>query len=353
MSKIDAFIEGIKQSFNDREFPFLQKQLKRGLATQPYKNLRILHNIPFTKETILKLEILYAGGADLVVTSPSFMVVDEALKKDFIEAGGKWMDLDALQGEVFDVVLDCAAEILDVVEPRIGTVEITGTGTNKYEAANLNYPTISVDQSAVKYLEGVLGTGEAFVRAFLELTNTILDHQKIMIFGYGKVGKGIVHHLKSYTNQIVIVEKDPTKLEEAKAAGLLALDADNSRLVEQHAAESFAIVTATGRENIISDNYNKAAFTANYLVNMGGDDEFGDQFDSSEVMCEKQPINFFIDKPTLMRYLDPVFYAHNLGIDLLLYSNLEKGLHPFPSFIAEEIVSEWKSIFKESECCAL
>lgn len=351
MDKITSFIKSVKRSFNDEQFPFLQRQLERAHTTKPYQNLRLLHHIPFTKETILKLEILYAGGADLVVTSPSFMVVDEQLKQRFIDAGGTWMDYNTLKGERFDIVLDCAAEILNVVEPRIGTVEITGTGTNKYEAAALNYPVISVDQSAVKYLEGVLGTGEAFVRAFLELTNTILDNQKIMIFGYGKVGKGMVHHLLEHTNHIVVVEKDRVKLEEAKKAGLLTVESDNKLLVEQHASEAFAIVTATGRENVISDHYDKNAFTANYLVNMGGDDEFGYQFDASEVMCEKQPINFFIDKPTLMRYLDPVFYAHNLGIDLLLYANLDKGLHPFPSFIAEEIVSEWKSIFKESECC--
>lgn len=349
MNNIYAFIKKVKQTFEGSQYPFLQKQLQRVQTSQPYKGLRVLHHIPFTKETILKLEILYAGGAEVVVSSPSFMAVDEQLKADFIQAGGTWMDLAVLEGQMFDIGLDCAAELLGVLQPRIGTVEITGTGTNKYQDAALDYPVISVDQSKIKYLEGVLGTGEAFVRAFRELTQENIDNQKIMIFGYGKVGRGIAYHLQPYTNQVIVVDKNQEKLQQALEAGYEVILADNASKVEAAASNAFAIVTATGIENVISDHYNKKAFTANYLANMGGDDEFGYQFDAKEVMCQKRPINFFIEKPTLMRYLDPVFYAHNLGIDLLLYANLSKGLHPFPSFLAEEITAEWTSIFKEKD----
>jgi adenosylhomocysteinase len=83
----------------------------------------------------------------------------------------------------------------------------------------------------------------------------------------------------------------------------------------------------------------------NDFIEAGG--KFGFQFTDDEILCKKKPINFFISTPTMIRYLDPVFYAHNLGIDILLYSNLENGLHPFPGFLAEEVIQYWTTIFKE------
>ena len=347
MNTILNFIQSIKQEYKPGEMPFLAKQLTRANSEKPYKNISILHNIPFTKETLLKLEILYAGGANIVVSSPSFMEVDKNLVDSFVASGGNWQKEVDFSNQTFDFHLDCAAELITKNPPRIGTVEITGTGTNKYGAAQLNYPVISVDQSTIKNLEGVLGTGEAFLRAFEELTTQDTTNQSFMIFGYGKVGKGIAHYLKKRTNHIVIIEKDKANIESAKNAGFECYSSDNKTKIESLASTVFAIVTATGIDNVISDNYDCTKFKAKYLANMGGEDEFGYSFEAEKIMCQKRPINFFVDKPTLMRYLDPVFYAHNLGVDILLYGNLSNGMHPFPSFISEEVVNEWGTIFNE------
>lgn len=349
MESIHQFINEQKGYFDKGQYPFLQKQLKRVAKNLPYKGLRILHNIPFTRETIVKLETLYVGGADLVVTSPSFMEVDRELVYQFVQAGGDWVPIEKIRHQSFDITMDCAAELLDKTSPSIGGVEITGTGTNKYKAAEIDYPVISVDQSKIKHLEGVLGTGEAFVRAFLELTQENIKGKKMMVFGYGKVGRGIAHHLKNYTQDITVVEQKQEHIAQAFHAGFKVLSADDQKNVEASASQMFAIVTATGIKNVISDRYNPKAFKAKYLANMGGEDEFGYGFEKKGVMCEKRPINFFVDQPTLMRYLDPVFYAHNLGVDLLRFARLDNGVHPFPSFLAEEIVAEWESIFNEKE----
>ncbi len=348
MNSIIKFISTIKNEYANFEMPFLNKQLQRMLINKPYKGLTILHNTPFTKETILKLEILYVGGANLTVTSPSFMEVNTDLVQAFIKAGGRWKQLNEITNETFDFHLDCAAELMDRNPPKIGTVEITGTGTNKYESIKTNYPIISVDKSKIKNLEGVLGTGEAFVRAFETLSNEDISDKKFMVFGYGKVGKGIAHYLKLKTKNILVIDKIPQNVEKAKLAGFESYLSDNKSKIENLASEMFAIVTATGIKDVISNNFNSDYFKGSYLVNMGGEDEFGFSFKTEDVMCEKRPINFFIEKPTLMRYLDPVFYAHNLGIDLLLYANLSNELHSFPKFISEEVVNDWVSIFNEN-----
>ncbi len=347
MEKILNFIQTIKKKYLLEEMPFLSKQLKIASIEKPYKGLKILHNVPFTKETLLKLEILYAGGADIVVTSPSFMEVDNNILIPFIEAGGVWRELESTKDTLFDIHMDCAGELINNPSPKIGAIEITGTGTHKYAAAKLYYPVISVDQSKIKSLEGILGTGEAFVRAFKELATNDIKNKSFMIFGYGKVGKGIVNKLRKETENIIVIDAEQKNIESAKKIGIRSYASNETAKIEELAKDMFAIVTATGVEGVITNNYNSINFLGKFLANMGGEDEFGSNFKSSDVMCQKRPINFFIDKPTLMRYLDPVFYAHNLGIDILLYSNLGYGLHPFPKFISDETISSWKEAFEE------
>ncbi|WP_161972840.1 NAD-binding protein [Enterovibrio baiacu] len=303
--------------------------------------------MPLTHETLIKLEVLYAGGADVLVTSPSFMEVEPDLLDRFIQAGGRWFD-DVPEDAHIDICLDCAGELIGKVRPSIGCVEITGTGTNKYTAANLDYPVISVDMSKVKALEAMLGTGEAFVRAFSELTETTVDNQHFLVMGYGKVGQGIAHHLQPHTSSISVVDKKAEHLALAKQRGFNAIDAADKSLVEAAARESFCIVTATGIESVVSDNYDAREFLhAQYLANMGGEDEFGTGFPAGRVMCDAKPINFFVDSPTLMHYLDPVFYSHNLGVELLSFSRLAPGVHAFPDFIANELVEQWQRLHQE------
>lgn len=346
-NKIYEFIESNKRQYAHSEMPFLNKQLEKAKATKPYRGITILHNVPFTKSTLVKLGVLYAGGAELTVTSPSFMEADPYLVRDFVAAGGRWKLLHEIHNEVFDFHLDCAAELMSRIAPKIGTVEITGTGSNKYGVNETSYPVISVDQSSIKNLEGILGTGEAFVRAFETLTQEEIAGKRFMIFGYGKVGKGIAHYLKKKNSDVIVIDKSSENIQRANSSGVEAYLASEVARVEEIAANAFAIVTATGVKNAISDNYHKHAFQAKYLANMGGEDEFGYKFSTKEVMCDKRPINFFIENPTLMRYLDPVFYAHNQGVDILRNSNIDNGLHPFPEVLSEQVVNEWETIFEE------
>ena len=95
---------------------------------------------------------------------------------------------------------------LGKVVPRLGAVEITRTGSIQYSQASVDYPVISVDDCQIKNLEAILGTGEAFVRAFQELTGEDISDREFLVIGYGKVGQGIAKALKKYTSKIWIAE---------------------------------------------------------------------------------------------------------------------------------------------------
>ena len=326
------------------EMPFLQKQKKWAIEAQPYAGLKILHNLPITTEVLFKIEVLAAGGADVTVTNPSFMA-PKPIALNILQDAGIHVQLSGPFDGPFDICLDCCGELLGQVTPRIGTVEITRTGAIRYGSQALPYPVISVDDSKIKQLEAILGTGDAFVRAFQELTEEVIIGRKFMVVGYGKVGQGIAHALRAYTQSIVVVDCHPDAIATARQQGFTVVSASDTDLVEAHVADCLGIVTATGRENVISQQFDPQVFRGKYLANMGGEDEFGDGFAPHEVMCHKQPINFAIAQPTQMRYIDPVFYAHNAAIDLLRDSQLQPQVHPFPAPFAEEVVDAWEAYF--------
>jgi len=344
---LDAF-DHAYTLFQADEIPFLHQAKARLRRARPYEGLKVLHNVPLTLESLHKVHALLLGGAEVTVSSPSFME-PKGDAVEILRTAGVPVVLDGELPKDVDVMLDCAGELLDRIRPRIGAVELTGTGTQRYAAKTcLTYPVISVDQSSVKDLEALLGTGDGFVRAFEELAGESVAGRSVVVFGFGKVGQGIAHALAPRTRKITVVEPDQTRLERARNWKLSGVCARDVRAVEAAVGEAFVVVTATGRNHAISDHYAAEPFRrAGYLANMGGEDEFGPAFTDTEIMVGKKPINFAIDHPTKIRYLDPVFHAHNLGIDLLLFGALSPGVHAFPAFLADEIVSSWQRCFGE------
>jgi len=338
-SQIHAF-------FPPEQLPFLARLKRRVAKTRPYAGLKILHNIPLTMETLPKIDVLLQGGAELTVTSSTFMTPNPTAAA-VLRAADVTLQIEHDFEDDFDICMDCCGELLDQVTPRIGMVELTKTGSLRYRArSDLSYPVISVDESAVKNLETLLGTGDGFLRAFRELTGECVADKAFLLFGYGKVGQGIAHALSRYTRDIAVVELDAGLLKKAAADGYGPIAGGDKRAVENAAASAFAVVTATGQKGVVSASYDsKAIKKAAYLANMGGEDEFGEAFTTDEVLVDKLPINFAIPQPTLIRYLDPVFYAHNLAIELLRAGELRAGVYSFPDHVAEAIVEEWLSIF--------
>jgi adenosylhomocysteinase len=346
VSTADDRFEDITARFRTGDMPFLRHARHRAIRSRPYDGLKVLHNVPLTGETVCKIEVLALGGAELVVTSPSFMTPDpfsvEVLGKAGIEFRPEYRF-----AEEFDVVLDCGGELQPLVTPRLGACELTGTGSRRYRAADPGYPVIAVDESRVKDLESLLGTGRAFVHAFRQLVDRPIDGQPFLVFGYGKVGRGIVRALAPYTKAIGVVDVDRDAVTAARSAGCEAMHAGERERVEAWARQAFAVVTATGVPGVVSAGYDAGAFSGAQLANMGGEDEFGEAFAPEKVLHGKRPVNFAAGDPDAMRYLDPVFHAHNLGVELLSFARLRRGIQPFPDFIADEIVEHWQRIHAE------
>ena len=328
--------------FTNKEAPFLFELRELMKEKQPYKGLKILHNIPITLESIIKIECLLLAGADVTVTGLKTLPPMQRALEILNDANVKInLQRDNLK-DSFDIHLDCCAELTELNAPHFGAVELTQTGTHIYQKINLSYPVISVDDCQLKCLE-TIGTGDAFVRAVQSLTNIQLTTKKIILFGYGKVGKGIINALKPYTDDIVIVEKDE-KVEELiknDVSKNKIISFSNIQSIKQELKNTFCAVTATGIVNLISEHFTKEDFAGVYLANMGAGDEFGPKFSSHDVLFEKLPINFSLQFPTKMQYLDPIFYAHNTSIDLLIANKISLGYMAFPADLSIDILRKW------------
>ncbi len=341
-----SILEQVANRYSRREAPFLFELREKMADEKPYKGLRVMHNVPLTLTTIIKIEALLLGGADVTVSSiKTVSPHPEALK--ILNRAGVKVDLSKVSCGDFDIYSDCCGELAENSPPAYGAVELTRTGAQIYKNIDLTYPVLSVDDSDLKRLETV-GTGEDFVRAFHAITQTRLDGKKVVLFGYGKVGKGIVKALKKLTDKIRVVDVNPlvvAKLISNNIKGILLEDLITNK---KELSDADCIVTVTGQKDFISTFFNKEDFGRAFLANMGALDEFGPRFSADDVLANKQPLNFILEEPTRLRYLDPIFYAHNIAIDILLSKKVANGFFPFPNDIAFQILEKWAIFHSEN-----
>lgn len=333
----------VESSF--KKMPFLDKQRNIFQTLKPYSGLNILHNIPLTFSTIFKIEALALAGAQIAVISPTGFPFDKKAYELLINAGFE-VSLQHNFNQTFDIHLDCCANLINLPPPKLGAVELTQSGSHIYQSTAINYPVISVDDSKLKVLETYFGTGDGFSRALYQLVGEERNNKPFVIFGHGKVGKGILYAVRQFSNNITVIDL-PQKLTNEPLVNYI--DAKDKLKIKEIIKNSYCCITATGKKDLITNFYdfNKADFGNAILINMGAEDEYGANFSLDEIIFKKQPFNFSLTEPTAMRYLDPIFYAHNLSIDFLLDNHANKRYNPFPSNVATDILNEWQMIYNE------
>lgn len=335
--------------FPNKDIPLLNRLIKKMHIEKPYAGLRIFYNCHLTLSSVIQIEALLASGAEVVVTGADNLHRDLKAVALLRDANVQLVPYAAISNETCDIVLDCAASLLGRVHPHYGVVELTQTGITKYREASPDYPIISIDDAELKKIETLFGTGDGFIRGFRHVAHAALHHRKFVLFGYGKVGKGIVQALLSYTEDIIVIENDPKKLQEAISAGISAYPIDSHEILPI-LQEAYCVITATGQKGMMSTFFERSDIGAKYLANMGSEDEYGEKFLTDEVLNQKLAINFSLEQPTRVLFLDPIFYAQIKAIDILLKEKLTKGIHALPAHLDLSILTDWTSYhYKLSE----
>ena len=327
------------------DYPFLRRLSQEWVQRRPLSGLSVLHNLAITRETMVKLESLLLGGAEVTVTHlalPGLQPRQDCLA--VLREAGVAVELE--HGRIagrFDFALDCCAQIPAMANVEIvrGYVELTQSGNAIYKALDTTLPVYSVDESRLKRLEGMFGTGEACVRAIRQFIATDLDGKTFVLLGFGKVGHGIAKHLLRAGAKVTVADSDPAARERARRAGHAALDPDDRAALRSAVNASFGVITATGSEGLMGRLLRPDEIDPRvHLINMGADDEYGPDFPAARIVGEKAPINFLLDAPTAMYFIDPIFAAHKrCCLDILTAQ--AGGFQPLPADMDLPWIEEW------------
>ena len=116
------------------------------------------------------------------------------------------------------------AQVADVLA---GTEETT-TGVIRLKAmaadGALGFPVVAVNEAQTKHLfDNRYGTGQSTLDGILRATNILIAGRKVVVAGYGWVGKGIASRMDGHGAHVAVVEVDPIRALEALMDGFAVM----------------------------------------------------------------------------------------------------------------------------------
>jgi adenosylhomocysteinase len=326
-----------REFYKESEYPVLLRQKKLMELSKPFKGLKILDNTPIFRNTLLKYECLIASGAELFIAVSPSLPHDEKIVGILEQVGIPLVQIEKSNAS-FDIVLDCAG-FCRKFTPKIGTVELTRSGVENYE--NAPFPVFVADSGEIKKIETSFGTGDGYFRAMKKFGYSSFLGSEILVFGFGKVGSGIVHYALKYGAFVTVVADFSDGFPEKENENVQFIHLKNYPEISCAIKNADFIVSATGKKNALAVDELELALKETHavLANMGVEDEYGAQVSDSRVLFNKKPLNFSLEEPTQMKFMDATMALHNaLGKILLDSKELSLGINPLPFHLEEEIL---------------
>ena len=331
----------IGRFYSPQDYSALNAQRERWSMTHPFAGAKILDGTPIFRNTLVKYAVLLAGGADLTISAGKNIPCAPNIVKLAPEFGIRVAD-DVILKEKFDAVADCAGRHI-TVNSRCGYAELTRSGLEYYKHSPA--PVFSVDSGILKRFETTLGTGASFVRAMKHLGYTDFSGKKITVFGGGKVGRGSAYYSALAGAEVLIADINPVTL----PPNVKFADANDTNTIEELIKSSWCIISATGAANALAKFLPALNGTNALIANMGVEDEWGMQIPPERMLNNKQPLNFILPEPTLLRYIDPTMALHNQAAVELISSKYASGIQRIDNAVHDKYwqIVEAKGIIKE------
>ena len=149
-----------------------------------------------------------------------------------------------------------------------GVTEETTTGVKRlYQMAkdgHLPFPAINVNDSVTKSkFDNLYGCRESLIDGIKRATDIMLAGKVSVVAGYGDVGKGCSHALKSFGSRVIITEVDPINALQASMEGF------EVTTMEEAATKGRIFVTSTGCKDIITSKHFEHMHDNAILCNIG------------------------------------------------------------------------------------
>jgi len=259
----------------EKEMPGLMALRQEYGPSQPLKGARIAGCLHMTIQTAVLIETLVALGAEVTWSSCNiFSTQDHAAAaiaaagipvyawKGMNEEEFEWCIEQTLHfgedkkplnmilddgGDLTNMVLDQYPEMVEEIK---GLSEETTTGVHRlYErvkSGTLPMPAINVNDSVTKSkFDNKYGCKESAVDAVRRATDVMLAGKRVVVCGYGDVGKGTAASFKGAGAIVTVTEIDPICALQA------AMDGFEVKKLSNVIGNADIVCTATGNKDIL------------------------------------------------------------------------------------------------------
>ncbi|MAU63804.1 MAG: adenosylhomocysteinase [Flavobacteriaceae bacterium] len=289
-------------SLAEAEMPGLMSLRKEYGQTKPLKGARIAGCLHMTIQTAVLIETLVELGADVTWSSCNIFSTQDHAAAAIAAAGipvyaWKGMNEEEFEwcieqtlffgeeskplnmilddgGDLTNLVLDHYPELVKEIK---GISEETTTGVHRlYERVKngtLPLPAINVNDSVTKSkFDNKYGCKESAVDAVRRATDVMMAGKRVIVVGYGDVGKGSVASFSGAGAIVTVVEIDPICALQASMDGY---EVKKMKTVIQN---TDIIVTATGNKDILTEDHFRLMKDKTIVCNIG---HFDNEIDMS------------------------------------------------------------------------
>ncbi|KAA1257676.1 Adenosylhomocysteinase [Rubripirellula obstinata] len=276
----------------ENEMPGLMALREKYGESKPLAGARIAGCLHMTIQTAVLIETLVALGAEVTWSSCNIFSTQDHAAAAIAAAGipvfawkGEtdeefdWcieQTLHFKDGKHLNMILDDGGDLTAMVHERFpelltdikGISEETTAGVHRLDVlvkeARLQVPAININDSATKSkFDNLYGCRESLADGVKRATDVMLAGKVAVVCGYGDVGKGCAHSLKSYGCRVIVTEIDPINALQA------AMEGFEVTTMEEACKEGRLFVTTTGNKDIILGKHIEQMPNDAILCNIG------------------------------------------------------------------------------------
>ena len=277
----------------EKEMPGLMALRQEYGASQPLQGARIAGCLHMTIQTAVLIETLVALGAEVTWSSCNIFSTQDHAAAAIAAAGISVYAWKGMNEEEFDwcieqtlhfgeeqkplnMILDDGGDLTNMVldqYPELvaeirGLSEETTTGVHRlYERmknGTLPLPAINVNDSVTKSkFDNKYGCKESAVDAIRRATDVMLAGKRVIVCGYGDVGKGTAASFRGAGAIVTVTEIDPICALQA------AMDGFEVKKLTTALPHADIVITSTGNKDILKGEHFKALKDKAIVCNIG------------------------------------------------------------------------------------
>jgi adenosylhomocysteinase len=290
----------------------VEKIRAKNERSQPLSGLYLGFCLHITKETSVLVMAAKSLGAKVAICSANPLSAQDDIAA-FLHSNG--VAVYAWRGETKAEYQQCIKQVLAFrpaivtddggdlhiaahkarTKSIVGGTEETTSGVKRLAAlekvGRLMYPVIAVNNARTKYLfDNRHGTGQSTLDGILRATDVFLPGKRVIVCGYGWVGKGVAARARGMGAIVTVTEVEPVRALEAKMDGFEVM------MLSDAAPSGDIFVTCTGQTGVIRKEHFAKMKDGAMLANAG---HFDVEIDAGYLRGTSRPVQV---RPNVERF---------------------------------------------------